>query len=357
MQDDGVIDEAYERLHATGPEFDGWLSNHGPMAAEAMVRLGHASEVQKWLDGYVRRLEPCPRGQSPIGDDWHGALGDARRIGDWTSYFVQLVSERPWRDVLNVWWPRLLPGLAAAATHGVIRVGHAVRTLLHDGDSPTRVTELAHGLAYWAARWQAVPGAKDAFNGGWAVDGTLAPHEVLQHLPRLSPQSGGIRERWDRLGAMTAWPSAAAVLRLPSAPEETEGWLASLVDTAVVNYLWYGHGNSIMMVHSVTAPNAVLRTLPALDRRLWAPSAAASWAAVAALTAVYAPARPADKSALPAPPEGELAHEDVLARAVEQGDEHAIKFVDSALDAYRRTHDRTVLAAAIRAVDMIEEDV
>ena len=33
----GTLDEAYERLHATGPEFDGWLSNHGPMAA------GHGS--------------------------------------------------------------------------------------------------------------------------------------------------------------------------------------------------------------------------------------------------------------------------------------------------------------------------
>ena len=29
----GTLDEAYERLHVTGPEFDGFLSNHGPMAA------------------------------------------------------------------------------------------------------------------------------------------------------------------------------------------------------------------------------------------------------------------------------------------------------------------------------------
>lgn len=32
-----TLDEAYERLSSTGPEFDGWLSNHGPMVAEAMV--------------------------------------------------------------------------------------------------------------------------------------------------------------------------------------------------------------------------------------------------------------------------------------------------------------------------------
>jgi hypothetical protein len=36
----GTLDEAYRRLHVTGPEFGGWLSNHGPMAAEAMVRGG-----------------------------------------------------------------------------------------------------------------------------------------------------------------------------------------------------------------------------------------------------------------------------------------------------------------------------
>jgi hypothetical protein len=56
-----VLDEAYQRLHKTGPEFDGWLSNHGPMAAEAMARNGHAEHVRPWLDGYVQRLEEFPR--------------------------------------------------------------------------------------------------------------------------------------------------------------------------------------------------------------------------------------------------------------------------------------------------------
>src|SRR5271168_4363421 len=43
-----TLDEAYERLHATGPEFDGFLSNHGPMAAEALVRHGHGDLVGSW---------------------------------------------------------------------------------------------------------------------------------------------------------------------------------------------------------------------------------------------------------------------------------------------------------------------
>src|SRR5215472_10235263 len=95
----GVLDEAYERLHRTGPEFDGYLSNHGPMAAEAMVRHGHAENVGPWLDDYVRRLEEFPRGSGPIGADWREALGDPRRVADWTALFRREAAAQPWREV------------------------------------------------------------------------------------------------------------------------------------------------------------------------------------------------------------------------------------------------------------------
>ena len=61
----------------------------------------------------------------------------------------------PWRDVLARWWPRLLPGVAAAATHGIIRTAHAARSLAaaEDGASPgPRHDELARALGYWAAQ-------------------------------------------------------------------------------------------------------------------------------------------------------------------------------------------------------------
>ena len=96
-----------------------------------------------------------------------------------------------------------------------------------------------------------------------------------------------------------------------------------------------------------------MRTLPALDLQLWAPSVAASWAAAAALTAIYAPAAPAAQTELPDPPGGPQATEDTFARAVEHGDEHVIKFADTAADVYARTGDRNALAAAIRAAELI----
>src|SRR5690348_9016747 len=239
----GTLDEAYERLHATGPEFDGWLSNHGPMAAEAMVRHGHAGQVHRWLDGYMARLEEFPRGTGPIGAVWQDALGDPRRIADWTAYFRREVTEQPWRRVLGTWWPRLLPGVAAAATHGVIRAGHAVRAVTQDGEDDEHLTELAHGLAYWAARWQPVPGSPAAEPlhiathtlapagtptpaGTPGPAGTPAPADApdtgglaiadaLAAVPRIADQTGGIR---DRLGQLAELPGWAAALTAPQIP-------------------------------------------------------------------------------------------------------------------------------------------
>jgi hypothetical protein len=357
----GTLDEAYQRLHATGPEFDGWLSNHGPMAAEAMARRGHADRVHRWLDAYMRRLEEFPRGSGPIGSGWQDALGDPRRVADWTASFRREAAEQPWRQVLGTWWPRLLPGVAAAATHGVIRVGHAVRALTEDGEDADHVTELAHGLAYWAARWQPVPGAPateppplTARSGAGEPAGPRpTAADSLAGVPRIADQSGGIRERLARLAALPGWPAALAAPKIPASDEAVRSWLADLVDAAAVGYLRCGHGEGVMLVHSATAPSAIFRTLPALDRQLWAPSVAAAWAAAAALTAVYAPAVPAAPAELPDPPAGPRAAEETFARAVEHGDEHVIKFADTAADVYARTGNRDALAAAARAAQLI----
>jgi hypothetical protein len=370
----GTLDEAYERLHATGPEFGGWLSNHGPMAAEAMVRHGHAGQVHRWLDGYMARLEEFPRGSGPIGSGWREALGDPRRIADWTGHFRREVNEQPWRQVLGMWWPRLLPGVAAAATHGVIRVGHAVRALTRDGEDAEHLAELAHGLAYWAARWQPVPGtsaagldrlaahtpagepagAGEPANAGEPAGAGVAIADALAAVPRIADQTGGIRDRLGRLAELPGWAAALTAPQVPASAGELGPWLSGLVDAATTRYLRYGHGNGVMLVHSATAPNAILRTLPALDQQLWAPSVTAAWAAAAALTSIYAPAAAAAQTALPDPPDGPQAAEEAFARAVEHGDEHVIKFADTAADVFARTGDPDALAAAVRATHLID---
>ncbi|MGC4879499.1 questin oxidase family protein [Micromonospora sp. DT43] len=351
---DGILDEAYDRLHRTGPEYEGWLSNHGPMAVEALARHGHGQRVHRWLDDYLSRLDELPRGLRPI-DDWRTALGDAKRAGDWLAYFDRHLREQPWRDVLGTWWPRLLPGIAAGATHGVIRVGHAVHALhLHD-ESPQRLTELGQALGYWAARWQPVPGADRLLAA--ATSGSPDAHPdatgpdvaaALAGLPRIDNQTGGIRERLGRLVGVPRWEPALAALRPARTPTEAEDGLAALVRRAGLDYLRYGHAEPIMLVHAVTAPTAVLRTLPALDRALWAPSLAAAWAATAAVTSVYAPT---DGIAPPSVAAGTPA--EVFARAARHGDAHVVKLADAVLDAHAASGDKRLLDTAGYAVQLI----
>ena len=52
------------------------------------------------------------------------------------------------------------------------------------------------------------------------------------------------------------------------------------------------------------------------------------------------------------PPAGAAA--DTSARAVEHGDEHVIKFADTAVEVFARTGDPDAIAAALRAADLIE---
>jgi hypothetical protein len=153
--------------------------------------------------------------------------------------------------------------------------------------------------------------------------------------------------------ASPGWPAALAAPQIPATAETLRSWLAGLVDATATRYLSYGHGNGVMLVHSATAPNAILRTLPALDQQLWAPSVTAAWAAAAALTAIYAPAAAAGPAGLPDPPAGPQAAEETFARAVEHGDEHVIKFADTAADVYTRTGNNDALAAAVRAAQLI----
>jgi len=354
MTSNAVLDEAYQRLHSKGPEFGGdeegnhGLSNHGPMAVEVMVRRGLDLDVHSWLDRYLDRLTELPgTNQRITANNWRAALGDARRIGDWTAYFTQQIAEQPWRQVLATWWPRLLPGIIASATHGVIRVGHAVRALRAADQDRVAATELGHGLAYWAARWRTLPGLA-------APAGVLPTSAALAGVPRLAEQSGFIAHRLKGLAELPEWTAALAALHPAVSPADVSARLTDLVQAAVLGYLTHGQANPVLLVHTATAPNAVRHILPVLPTSMWVPSFAAAWSASAAITAAYAPAEPAPSETLPAPPVESDSAAEVLDQAARHGDEHVIKFVDTALDVFDHTSDLGALAAALHAIRLIE---
>ena len=336
MTQTGTYDEALERLHRTGPEWDGWMSNHGPMAVDVLARRDAGAAVHAWVDDYAERLDDLPAERRPIrsAEDEREALGDPARLGDWIARFSREVEEQPWQDLLARWWPRLLPGIAAGATHGVIRTGHATLALRTE-DNEVRRAELAQALGYWAGRWQAVPQVHP--------HGSAAARDLVGSVPRIALQEGGIRDRLDRLGAVQPWPAYADSL---AAPTDVPRDLDRLVDAVLTLYPRAAHGNPTMLVHAATAPHAVARTLPSLPTELWDKSYSYAWSATAAVLSCYLPeqlAAPADQ----------VPHvDDAWAAALAHGGEHVLKLADVALDVHARTGDPASVAAITTAVGL-----
>ncbi|NGO81008.1 questin oxidase family protein [Streptomyces sp. YC504] len=335
MDTSGTLDEALERLHGSGPERLGRLTNHAPMAVESLAARGQSRSVHRWLDLYAPKLEEFPSRVEPVTDaNWAEALGDSRRVADWIGYFEAGIAERPWREVLAQWWPRLLPGMYGGSTHPVIRVGHAVRTLLStEGETAApRLAELAHGLGYWAATHHPVA-------LGPALPGAGTAAAALDAVPLIAAQDGGFPTRLARVSALPAWTYEV------TEPADAQARLTELVRAATHRYATHGHGEETMLVHAATAPNAVLRTLPALPHELWPESLRAAWTASAAVTAMYAP-----PTGVTYTPPGTFTPEEVAERALAHGDEHVIKLTDTALD----FGDEQALAAALRAIELSE---
>ena len=326
----GTYDEALERLHGYGPEFDGYLSNHGPMVVEAMWRQGTGATIHRWTDAYARRLDEAPRAIGQI-DEWREALGVRERAGEWISYFRRAVVDEPWEDVVATWWPRLLPGIAGGATHGVIRLGHALQSVREEETLP-RVDEVVHALAYWATCWLPAPAIQPI--------GTRSPGAVLDDIPPVADQSGGIRSRLAQLTSTAGYAATAGEL----APvDDARLALERIVDDAVAAYARFAPGNATMLVHAATAPNAVRMALPSLPSELGADSVIAAWSATTAVIAAYRPSAPI------APPVGPAGAE-AFAVAVDHGSEHVIKLADTALTSWHRTGDVAALSAIAAAI-------
>src|SRR5271154_5599677 len=160
--DYSALDETLDLMAPMGPDLVNGFSNHAPMAIEAMCAMRRADAVMPWFEGYRASLAPRRARVARLTDEsWRTALGDQRRTEDWFEFFRNEFEERPWTEVLDTWAARLAPGLMAAATHGVIRTGHAARAIAVE-DTAARRRELAAGLAYWAADYMPLPAERHA---------------------------------------------------------------------------------------------------------------------------------------------------------------------------------------------------
>lgn len=334
-----ALDEALQRFADTGPEYYGGLANHGPMAAEALVRLDRAEAVGPWVDGYRKKLQPALDSRRPVVEaEWREALGDFRRAGDWAGLFDRALREAPWTTVLQQWTPRLAPGLSAAACHGLIRAGQAARGLA-DRDTEGRRRELAQGLAYWAARYQALPERPGAA-------GRLTAAEALGRVPNLPPECRGrglISEALAGLAQVPAFGDVAGLVDVKAA-----GFLSGLTETFAGVYLAQARrGTRIAFIHAVTGPSAVRLLLPHLGTESGALLLRYAWQVAAAVHAGFAGATNPESEAKP------WSREDLIDRAVATGDEHAFKFTEACLREHAISPKPVYLTAARRATEAL----
>ena len=96
------LDEALERFQAGALEYAGGLANHGPMAAEALLRLGHAAKLPGFLELYAPRRGARQVGQAMDESQRQEALGRFERMPDWVATFERALQEGPWQQVLGL---------------------------------------------------------------------------------------------------------------------------------------------------------------------------------------------------------------------------------------------------------------
>ena len=132
---------------ALSVEFGQDLANHLPMVLWAQHRLGGSeADAARFAEHYIRANQvqdprPSPGPIDPA--DWTAHLGDRRFERAYRAFFAAEQSRLGQEALLARYWPMLVPGIAASALHGFMRLAYAF-----DAEAPE---EAATSLAYVAA--------------------------------------------------------------------------------------------------------------------------------------------------------------------------------------------------------------
>jgi hypothetical protein len=273
------------------------------------------------------------------GEDWRSALGEGNRFTEWAAFFGEELHEAPWSEVLDRWVARMAPGFCAAATHGVIRVGHAVRSLA-DAEAPGRVRELADALASWAAAYQELPANRNVANG------TMTPREAIARIPIIPPAN-----RRD-LGNITAslamlddFPEFGPVIGLIDVDGDIGSLLSGLTEVFARVHVANAHNllTTIVFIHGVTSLAALGSIIPEVSDRTARAGLRYAWQSGCGLYACFG-----GNTAVAQDIETrEHDEDDLVDRALANGDEHVIKFTEACL----RRHALAPSPAYFAAVD------
>ncbi len=317
------LDAALDSLSGYGPGLANGNFNHAPMVAEALCALGRPEAVMPWIERYRERLVPRAVAGEPIrAPEWRGALGQRERFAAWSAFFAEDLRQAPWREVLDVWAGRLAPGVSTAATHGVIRVGHAVRALTV-GESPQRLRELADALASWAKSYSELPTA------GGLADGAMTPREAIGRVGIVPPERrrpGNITTALEELGD---FPAFAPTIGLVNLDGDADALIAELTELFARVYLANVHNplTAIVFIHGVTSVTALGHVAPHVGDPTARSLLRYGWHAGCGLYACFGSGTGFTADIAP----GDEDAESLIERALANGDEHVIKFAEACL--------------------------
>jgi hypothetical protein len=319
-----TLDDTLETIAEYGVALTNGNSNHAPMVAEALCALGRAEAVTPWIARYRERMVlRSPAVERILPEEWRGALGKRDRFTDWAAFFREELQEGPWPRLLDRWVSRLAPGFCAAATHGVIRVGHAVRSL-SAAETAYRVRELADALASWAATYQELPTPLAVANG------TMSPREAIARVPVIPlAHRRNLGNIAASLAMLDDFPEFEPVIGLIDIGGDTGLLLAELTEVFARAYMANAHNiqTTIVFIHGVTSLAALGSIIPLVSDATARSALRHAWQSACGLYACFG-----GESAVSSEIEPRDWNEDrLIDRAIINGDEHVIKFTEACL--------------------------
>jgi hypothetical protein len=320
-------------------EFPLFLSNHLPMVLVALHRMGANDErLEAYCQIYHRqnRLVLVPE---PIGeirrDNWREFLGQREREADYRTFFAGEVARLGATPAALLYLPRLMPGMAASATHAFMRMAYATMT---DSDEETGVA-----LAYWAATYLSLGPSRGL------TPSTDDPAQVLAFMSGPESFRHVEPERdllWHFMRAVSEKPEFAPVVDMLAIGPETHDRVARC------SLVLYAGTLDFCALHAVTGTHWLRLIAPRTPDT--APPMRYFWQAIAALVPkIGFPSLPSAeeleawrRARLPDWPE-------IYDEAVARDDEHDLSLVFSAGEEFKHYGDRLYQYAAAKRLNLV----
>ena len=124
-----------------GPHYQGFLSDHLPMAMLAMHALGsERAQLESYANRYKDRLDPAVQHAAELSSTFAEAIGELSAYGSLLAYFDREIAARGVSATLTTFLPGLISGWVRFAFHPIIRLAYGIHFEVE--------SEVAAGLAY-----------------------------------------------------------------------------------------------------------------------------------------------------------------------------------------------------------------